>query len=212
MDLFVVKMAEFIQAEMDTDAAHDFQHVKRVVLNAKQLCEAEKANEWVVMPAVWLHDCMTLPKDHPERALSSGLAADKAVTFLSEIGYPQTHFDHIHHAIVAHSYSANVAPKSLEAYVVQDADRLDAIGAIGVARCLQVGTSIQRDLYEPDDPFALYRDVDDSQFTIDHFFQKLLRIEEMLHTDEAKREGRIRTDFMHHYLRQLRHEIGLRRS
>ena len=95
---------------------------------------------------------------------------------------------------------------------MQDADRLDAIGAIGIARCLQVGSALERTLYEVNDPFALYRDVDDTHFTLDHFFQKLLRLEEMLYTDEAKREGRIRTDFMHHYLRQLGHEIGVRKS
>ncbi|MDO6558712.1 HD domain-containing protein [Paraglaciecola chathamensis] len=212
MDLFVAKMAEFIKVEMHTDAAHDLQHVKRVVLNAKQLCEVERGNEWVVIPAVWLHDCVTLPKNHPERAKSSSMAADKALVFLTEIGYPQEHFDHIHHAIVAHSFSADITPKSLEACIVQDADRLDAIGAIGIARCLQVGSALERTLYEVNDPFALYRDVDDTHFTLDHFFQKLLRLEEMLHTDEAKREGRIRTDFMHHYLRQLGHEIGVRRS
>jgi uncharacterized protein len=205
-------MAEFIQIEMSTDAAHDLQHVRRVVLNAKQLCEAERANEWVVIPAVWLHDCVSLPKNHPERAKSSAMAADKALVFLAEIEFPQEHFDHIHHAITAHSFSADITPRSLEAWIVQDADRLDAIGAIGIARCLQVGTALERSLYEANDPFALYRDVDDKNFTLDHFFQKLLRLEEMLHTDEAKREGRIRTDFMHKYLRQLGHEIGVRRT
>ncbi|GAC31985.1 HD domain-containing protein [Paraglaciecola polaris] len=208
MDAFVVKMAEFIKVEMVTDLAHDFEHVRRVVRNATQLCSAEKANEWVVMPAVWLHDCLTLAKDHPKRSSSSIMAADKALVFLAKIDYPAEHFDHIHHAIVAHSYSADITPKSLEACVVQDADRLDAIGAVGIARCLQVGSALQRRLYEPDDPFALYREVDDAQFTLDHFYQKLLKIEETMHTDEAKREARIRTDFMHHFIRQIRQEIN----
>lgn len=209
MDVFLAKMAEFIKIEMVTDLAHDFEHVRRVVANAKQLSSAERANEWVVMPAVWLHDCVTLPKDHPQRASSSIMAADKALVFLADIDYPTEHFAHIHHAIMAHSFSANIAPISLEACVVQDADRLDAIGAIGIARCLQVGSALHRDLYESKDPFALYREIDDKQFTLDHFYQKLLKIEETLHTEEAKREARLRTDFMHQYIRQLRHEIGV---
>ncbi len=204
---FEPQFAAFIQTEMTTDTAHDFNHVLRVVKSARQLCEAEGAQPEVVMPAAWLHDCFTYPKDHPERSKSSQKAADKACEFLQNIGYPQACHDAIHHAIVAHSFSASVRAETLEAQIVQDADRLDSLGAIGIVRTLQVGTGLQRALYQPDDPFCVQRIPDDSQFTLDHFYTKLLRLADTMNTVAAKAEARRRTDYMEGFLQQLGHEV-----
>ncbi|MEF1214640.1 HD domain-containing protein, partial [Vibrio alginolyticus] len=73
---------EFMQQEMQVDAAHDLKHVKRVVKTAKQLCKEENADIAMVLPAAYLHDCFTYPKDHPNRKESSIIAAKKAVAFL----------------------------------------------------------------------------------------------------------------------------------
>jgi uncharacterized protein len=207
MNPFEVKMAEFIQGEMQTDPAHDFQHVLRVVKSARMLCVKEQAIMEVVLPAAWLHDCLTLAKDHPQRALSSQLAADRAIGFLAQIGYPKEYFEAIHHAIIAHSFSANITPQTLEACVVQDADRLDALGAIGVARCIQVSAGLERALYCSDDPFCQQREPNDSLYTLDHFYQKLLHIGQSMGTESARREAVKRNDFMHQFIRQLNEEI-----
>lgn len=207
MGEYETQMAEFIRVEMQTDLAHDFEHVLRVVKNARFLCEKEHGNIQAVLPAAWLHDCLSLAKDHPQRATSSQLAADKALGFLSAIDYPKAHFGAIHHAIVAHSFSAGVVPKTLEACIVQDADRLDALGAIGVARCIQVSACLQRELYCPKDPFCQHRAPNDTLFTVDHFFQKLLSIGKSMHTAAAKHEALKRTDFMQQFIRQLGDEI-----
>ncbi|WP_271272446.1 HD domain-containing protein [Aliamphritea hakodatensis] len=204
---FETQFAAFIQAEMITDTAHDFNHVLRVVKTARQLCEAEGAQAEVVMPAAWLHDCFTYPKDHPERRKSSLKAADKACQFLQGVGYPQAYYDAIHHAIQAHSFSAGVRAETLEAQIVQDADRLDSLGAIGVVRTLQVGTGLQRALYQPDDPFCEKRTLDDSRFTLDHFYTKLLRLADTMNTAAARAEARRRTDYMQGFLQQLQREI-----
>ncbi|MBN3562094.1 HD domain-containing protein [Aliamphritea spongicola] len=205
---FEAQFATFIQAEMTTDTAHDFNHVLRVVKTARQLCAAEQAQAEVVMPAAWLHDCFTYPKDHPQRRLSSQQAADKACRFLQEIGYPQVWHDAIHHAIVAHSFSAGIPAETLEAQIVQDADRLDSLGAVGIVRTLQVGTGLQRALYQPDDPFCESRAPDDSQFTLDHFYTKLLRLADTMNTAAARAEARRRTDYMEGFLQQLHSEIS----
>ena len=102
--------------------------------------------------------------------------ADKAIAFLTSIHYPSEHFDEIHHAITAHSFSANIKPTSLAAKIVQDADRLDSLGAIGIARCLQVSTVLGVPLYNPDDTFCQQREPDDRNYTIDHFYSKLLKL------------------------------------
>ncbi|MCG9720509.1 HD domain-containing protein [Shewanella sp. Isolate7] len=207
MQAFETLFAQFIAAELPADAAHDLNHVKRVVKTAKRLCQLESANVQVVVPSAWLHDCVTLAKDDPRRSQSSLLAADKAIAFLKRIDYPQQYHDAIHHVIHAHSFSARVTPETLEAKIVQDADRLDALGAIGVVRCLQVGTTLGRPLYHAEDPFCQHREADDSRYTLDHFKLKLFTLADTMQTAAAREEARHRTRVMQDFLDQLAQEI-----
>src|SRR5688572_3408481 len=118
------------------DPAHDVMHIERVVANARHLAASEGARLEIVVPAAWLHDCVTLPKDSPQRAQASRLAAAEATRLLSEWGCEPDWLPMIAHAVEAHSFSARIEPKTIEAKVVQDADRLEALGAIGLARTL----------------------------------------------------------------------------
>ncbi|OBA00653.1 HD domain-containing protein [Halomonas sp. G11] len=197
----------FINAEMEQDSAHDLNHVLRVVKTAKSLCAIEGAKLEVVLPAAYLHDCFSFPKNHPDRARSSSIAAEKALDFLAVIDYPSEYHSDIGHAIIAHSFSANVYPQTIEAQIVQDADRLDALGAIGIARCLQVSTCLGVGLYDPEDPFCDVRAPNDRANTVDHFYTKLLKIAETMNTKSAKEEAEKRTAFMKQYLAQLGAEI-----
>ncbi|QNI03223.1 HD domain-containing protein [Halomonas sp. SH5A2] len=197
----------FIKDEMEQDLAHDLNHVFRVVKTAKSLCEIEGARLEVVLPAAYLHDCFSFPKNHPDRARSSFIASEKALDFLMAIDYPSEYHSDIGHAIVAHSYSANVYPQTIEAQIVQDADRLDALGAIGIARCLQVSTRLGVGLYDAEDPFCDVRAPNDRVNTVDHFYTKLLKIAETINTKSAKQEAAKRTAFMKQYLVQLGAEI-----
>ncbi|EIN9983657.1 HD domain-containing protein [Vibrio parahaemolyticus] len=198
---------EFMQQEMQVDAAHDIEHVKRVVKTAKQLCDEENADIAIVLPAAYLHDCFTYPKDHPNRKQSSAIAAKKAIAYLESIQYPQHYHDAIAHAIEAHSFSANIRPNTLEAQIVQDADRLDALGAIGVTRCIQVCTHFNAQLYNDNDMFAKERELNDKQFTVDHFQTKLFKIVDTMNTESAKLEANKRKAFMQTYLKQLYDEV-----
>ncbi|EID0696274.1 HD domain-containing protein [Vibrio parahaemolyticus] len=198
---------EFMQQEMQVDAAHDIEHVKRVVKTAKQLCDEENADIAIVLPAAYLHDCFTYPKDHPNRKQSSAIAAKKAIAYLESIQYPQHYHDAIAHAIEAHSFSANIRPNTLEAQIVQDADRLDALGAIGVTRCIQVSTHFNAQLYNDNDMFAKERELNDKQFTVDHFRTKLFKIVDTMNTESAKLEANKRKAFMQTYLEQLHDEV-----
>ncbi|EGR3131895.1 HD domain-containing protein [Vibrio parahaemolyticus] len=198
---------EFMQQEMQVDAAHDIEHVKRVVKTAKHLCDEENADIAIVLPAAYLHDCFTYPKDHPNRKQSSAIAAKKAIAYLESIQYPQHYHDAIAHAIEAHSFSANIRPNTLEAQIVQDADRLDALGAIGVTRCIQVSTHFNAQLYNDNDMFAKERELNDKQFTVDHFQTKLFKIVDTMNTESAKLEANKRKAFMQTYLKQLHDEV-----
>ncbi len=202
------RFADFLDAQAaDADAAHDRTHVERVVTTARRLARAEGAQMDVVVPAAWLHDCVVVPKDAPNRSQASRLAADAARDFLESEGYPDQWIPGIEHAIAAHSYSGNTTPETIEAKVVQDADRLDALGAIGIARCFMVGGALEQSLYNPDDPFCDDRAPDDDTYTLDHFYTKLLRLPNTMQTEAGRTEAEQRAEFMRSYLNQLANEL-----
>jgi len=189
------------------DAAHDMQHIRRVVANARRLTQAEGADWEIVMPAAWLHDCVIVPKSSPQRKQASQLAARQAVEWLEEHQWPSGKLEEIAHAIEAHSFSAGIGTRTLEAMVLQDADRLDALGAIGLARTLMLGAEMKREFYHPEDPFCENRAPDDSVYTLDHIYQKLLTLEGTMKTESGRKEAARRTEFLHEFLEQMRAEI-----
>lgn len=189
------------------DAAHHLPHVRRVVANAKRLAASENTRLEIVLPAAWLHDCVTIPKDSPQRRAASAMAAQAAGDFLRGSAYPAELVPDIEHAIEAHSFSAQVAPETREAMVVQDADRLDALGAIGIARCLTLGGAMGRELYDSRELFPETRIPDEEANVLDHFYLKLFRLADTMNTVVGRAEAWRRTAFMHEYLRQLGKEI-----
>jgi uncharacterized protein len=202
---FESKIKEIASAD---DPAHDLLHLKRVVSIAKKLCEREKGNFSVVIPAAWLHDLVIVPKNDPLRNQASRLSAESAIQYLKSIHYPAQYFDEIFHAIHGHSFSADIEVKTLEAKIVQDADRLDGLGAIGIARCFATAGLLKRPFYSLQDPFCEIRSPDDSTYTLDHFFKKLFRTAETLKTASGREEGLQRVQRMHIYLNDLKMEIG----
>lgn len=202
------RIIRFISEQPGGDPGHGLVHLKRVVGTAVALAAAEGARMDVVLPSAWLHDCVHVAKDSPERKRASQLAAAQATEFLERAGYPAQRLPEIRHAIEAHSYSAGIPPATIEARIVQDADRLDALGAIGIARCIAVGAALGRPLYEPDDPFCDQRAPDDSGASIDHFYTKLLKLSGTMKTEAGRREADRRTEFLRAFIGQLRSEIA----
>lgn len=202
--IFELKIA---QVASNDDPAHDLNHFKRVVKMAKKLCAQEKAKLEVVLPAAWLHDLVIVPKNSALRSQASKLSANEALKFLNEINYPKEFYQEIAHAIEGHSFSANIETKTIEAQIVQDADRLDGVGAIGIARCFATAGLMKRSFYCEEDPFCDNRNPDDQNYTIDHFFQKLFKTAETLKTKSGQAEGVERIAVMKKYLDNLRSEI-----
>ena len=190
------------------DGAHGISHVRRVVSNARLLCHSESSNSDVVLPAAWLHDCVIVAKDSPMRSQASRLAATKAAEFLNTIQYPAELIGEIEHAIAAHSFSAGIAPQTIEAKIVQDADRLEALGAIGLARCLMTSGAVRGDLYEPQEPIAVGRELNDTKYAIDHFFKKLFLLPDQMQTQAGRKLARQRAEFLAVFLRQLGREAN----
>ena len=213
-DIFKEKMMEkaceaFLKGRAVQDGAHDLGHVKRVVSMARRIGEAEGADLGVVVPAAWLHDCVSVPKNSPDRAFASRLAADEAVRFLKGLGVSGDTLAAVHHAIHAHSFSLGKPPETLEARVVQDADRLDAIGALGIARCFLTGGAMDSAMFHPADPFGRHRELDDRAYAVDHFYAKLLTLKETLHTDAARQEAEHRHGVMLAFLDELERELNV---
>lgn len=190
------------------DPSHDILHVRRVVILAKKLAVKEKADLSIVIPAAYLHDCIYISKSDSRRSQASQISAEKAVSLLREWGYDEKKLSGIFHAVAGHSFSANLPVETIEAKIVQDADRLDAMGAIGIARCFAFSGLAGRAIYSNDDPFCeAGRSLNDQTNTLDHFYVKLLKLQEKLNTDSARAEGEKRLRTMKDYLSSLKSEI-----
>ena len=192
---------------IENDSAHDFEHMMRVYKNAQKLCKKEKVTEKLVLCAVLLHDIVSYPKSDKRSKNSSIDSAKKAKIILKRYNFTENEIIIISDAIRDHSFSQKKTPKTIEGKILQDADRLDALGAIGIARVFATGGSLKRPFYYIDDPFCKKRNADDKTRTLDHFFQKLLKLEFLMNTKSGKIEAKKRTRILNEYLKQLKQEI-----
>ncbi len=194
------------------DPAHDFSHILRVYKNARIIGREEGADMQVLLLAALLHDVgqeskLSSGSLDQERELESG--RHKAVDdFLKKIGLPEDDRAKVLYAVEVHRFSRGIEPVTLEAKILQDADRLDAIGAIGIARVFMTGGTLDRALYSPRDPFCKSREPDDKRWNLDHFYRKLLKLESGMHTKTARELAGRRTEVLRRYLQDLEEEIG----
>ncbi len=169
------------------DGSHDVAHILRVFKNAMSIQAEEGGHARILAAAVLLHDCVSVEKNSPHRAQASRLAAEKASGILRELGWAREDIAAVAHAIITHSFSANIPPETLEAKMLQDADRLDAIGMVGAARCFYIAGRLGSGLYDPFDPLATERPLDDKRFAIDHFETKLFKLADGFQTETGRR-------------------------
>lgn len=184
------KLIALASAGAGSDGAHDINHLHRVWRNAQALLEAHPAADaLVVMAGCYLHDLVNLPKNHPDRALASRQSAGLAARVLADEGFPAARLAAVAHAIEAHSFSAAIAAQTIEAQIVQDADRLDALGAVGLARLFYIAGQMGSALAHPDDPLAEHRPRDDRAFALDHIETKLTALPAMMQTAAGRTLG-----------------------
>ena len=196
-----------VKKRMENDSAHDFEHIMRVYKNAQKICKKEKANEKLVLSATLLHDIVSYPKSDKRSKMSSIESAKKSKQILKNYDFSAEEITIISDAIRDHSFSQKKTPVTIEGKILQDADRLDALGAIGIARVFATGGSLKRPFYNIDDPFCKSRNPNDKIWTIDHFFQKLLTLESLMNTKSGKAEAKKRTKILKDYLKQLKQEL-----
>ncbi len=192
------------------DAAHDLAHIRRVAHRAEEIARAEGADARTVticVAAAWLHDLVYLPKNHPDAAQCAERAAGLIPAFAARAGLAD-HADEIATAVAEHSFSGGRAPSTFASRVLQDADRLEAIGAIGIARCFATGGSMGAALWHSETPFGDARTLDDKAFSLDHFERKLLKLAPAMNTAHGRALAQRRDATMRAFLDALRDELA----
>lgn len=203
------RLAAMAQAAAGNDGAHDLQHLHRVWHSAgRLLADSPEADALVVLAACYLHDLVNLPKNHPQRSAASRQAAALASARLLEAGFPADRLAAVAHAIEAHSFSAAIAPRTLEARIVQDADRLDALGAIGLARLFYTAGRMGSALAHGDDPGALHRAPDDRAYALDHIECKLATLPATMQTEAGRALASERLDWLRGFRDRFIEEWG----
>jgi uncharacterized protein len=170
--------------------SHDSGHVERVTRLAVFIAKREGADVEVVRKAAELHD---IARDKPNHAIEG---AKMAREILRKQGYGEDFIEKVVHCIEAHSFSSGIEPKTLEAKVLSDADKLDAIGAIGVARAFMFSGEHGRSIED----------------TLKHFEEKLLKLKDLMFTETAKKIAEERHRFLEEFYRRLKEELEFCRS
>ncbi len=200
-------MAAALPLFKGSDSAHDQGHAMRVLKLAEIIGKAEGADLSVLRPAALLHDIGCAPKHLGKEKESEDRTLIIARAILAKAGYIPKEIETVLGMIGVHGYSRGIVPKDLEGKILQDADRLDAMGAIGIARTFLVGGSTNRPLYHLDDPWAKGRDIDDKAYNLDHFERKLLKLKDGMHTGTARKLAQERHEFLEKYIEQMKKEL-----
>lgn len=203
------RLATLARQAAGDDGAHDASHLERVWRNAESLlAHHPQADTLVVLAACYLHDLVNLPKNDPARHLASTRSAELARRELERLGFPRARLDAVAHAIAAHSFSAGIVPATLEAQIVQDADRLDGLGAVGLARMFYTAGRMGSALAHGADPLALARPLDDKAYSLDHIPAKLARLPGMMQTAGGRRVAEQRLALLEEFRAAFAKEWG----
>ena len=207
----IQKTAEYVKREFSNDSSgHDWWHIYRVWKNAIVICEheAKQADKFVVALAALLHDL-----DDWKFNESEDEAPRRAKAWMESCGIESQAIEKVCEIILRISYKGAKVEnkmKSLEGFIVQDADRLDAIGAIGIGRAFAYGGYKNRPMYDPESPNHMHASFEEyknsKSATINHFHEKLLLLKDMMNTETAKRIAEQRHEVMLRFLDQFMNE------
>ena len=190
------------------ESAHDFDHVLRVLAMAERLARAEGADIEIVRTATLLHD-ISRPDEDTTGGDHALMAAERARQMVIARGMSSAQADAVAHAIAAHRFRTSTPPQTIEAKVLFDADKLDSIGAIGVARAYQVSGALNQRLWSEVSPDAMatrdQRNSDHSAYA--EFVVKLAKVRERLYTDTARKIADERHAYMSEFFQRLGREI-----
>lgn len=194
-------------AQEARDGAHDLAHCLRVARIALALAGEEGADGEACVAAALLHDLVYLPKDHPDSPRTARMASFLALDWCREIPELAGRAELVAGAVATHSFSGGERAGSLEGAVLQDADRMEALGAVGVARVFATGGAMGTGLWHPSDPWGENRALDDKRWSLDHFRTKLLGLKDGMNTAAGRRMAEERDRVLRDFLRALETEL-----
>lgn len=192
----LIKAQEYIKETfLKEGTGHDYYHIERVVTNARRILQTEHADSFIVELSAWLHDL-------GDQKLNNGIDKSEELmsAFLKSLAVEEPIIDRVIEIVSQVSFSKGNKLSSIEAEIVQDADRLDAIGAIGIARCFAYGGSKNRILYSPDEK-------EKENSSIQHFYDKLFKLKNLMNTESAKLIAAKRHSFMEEYITEFYREV-----
>jgi uncharacterized protein len=196
-ELLLEKIESYIRSKfLNETTGHDYYHIARVANMSKLIAIEENADIFLCCLAAWVHDI-------GDYKLNGGVdkSEEQIRLLLSELSVERVIIDNVIKIVSQVSFSKGKKAESLEARIVQDADRLDAIGAIGIARAFAYGGSVGHPIYNP---------LDNTQKTsIQHFYDKLLKLKNLMHTKTAIQIAEKREAFMKEFLEQFYKDWGV---
>ena len=193
----------------DASPAHDWHHVRRVARLAETLVDEQDVaiDEDVLFAAVWLHDVGRTKEDRGEIADHAEWGAREAGRILRDLDADADTVAAVQHCIRAHRYSNDVDPETPEAELLSDADNLDALGAVGVARVFSYGGELGQPLHDPDLP----PDADDSasgETQLNHVHEKILSLRDRMYTDAGRALAEERHDYVVEFAERFEREAA----
>lgn len=194
---------------MNESTGHDWYHIERVHQLAIHIAKHEGGNSRIISAAALLHDI----SDHKFNGGDYTLGAKKAIEILSRLDYTTTEIDAISSIVASISFKGNKVkpePLTLEGQIVQDADRLDALGAIGIARTFAYGGHVNQPIYDPSilpqEHGTKEEYLNQRTHTINHFYEKLLLLKDRMNTSTAKKIALKRHHFLENFLDEFLNE------
>lgn len=192
----------------NNDVSHDFEHASRVLLNAEIIAKEENGDFDIIVPAALFHDLVVYPKNHPNKHKSQEESAEAAEKILNEINnFPKDKIEKVKICILECSFSKGITPKLLESKILQDADRLEATGAIAIMRTFSSTGQMKRPFYNPEDSFCKNRKPNSLHFALDLFYERLLKVADRMNTKTARKIAKRRTLFLKEFLNELKLEL-----
>ena len=192
MDPEIEKIHEYVRATLGRPGSHGLDHVERVTAMCRRIGQEEHADMAVLIPAALLHD-IARPREREQGIPHEQEGARMAEEFLRSIEYDGNRIPAITHAIRTHRYRSREKPGSPEAQILSDADKLDAMGAVGIARTFMRAGEHGGSVHDG----------------IDHFHDKLLKLPDLMYTGTARRIAGERYAFLSRFLEILEEELSV---